>query len=74
MDQELKSVLDKALSMSQANRAFIADRLIDSLDVNMDHDVEAAWQKLIEKRIAEAERGEAEFISWEAAKKQLQGI
>ena len=72
MDQELKSVLDKALNMSHENRALIVDRLIDSLDVNTDHDVEAAWQQLIQKRIAEVERGEAKFISWEVAKEKLQ--
>jgi putative addiction module component (TIGR02574 family) len=72
MDQELKSVIDKALNMSHENRALIVDRLIDSLDVNTDHDVEAAWQQLIQKRIDEAERGEAEFISWDDAKEKLQ--
>jgi putative addiction module component (TIGR02574 family) len=72
MDQELKSVIDKALNMSHENRALIVDRLIDSLDVKTDHDVEAAWQQLIQKRIAEAEKGEAEFISWDIAKEKLQ--
>ena len=72
MDQELKSVIDKALNMSHENRALIVDRLIDSLDVNSDHDVEAAWQQLIQKRIAESERGEAKFISWDVAKEKLQ--
>jgi len=74
MDQELKNVLDKALDMSQESRVFIAERLIDSLDAQMDHDVEAAWQQEIQKRIAQAERGEAEFVSWEDAKSRLQGI
>ena len=59
--------------MSQENRAFIADQLIDSLDTRFDHNVESAWQQEIQKRIAEAEKGGAEFISWEDAKKQLQG-
>jgi len=62
MDNERKAVLEKAFSMSQENRAFIADRLIDSLDSTIDYDVEAAWQREIQKRIAAAEKGEAEFI------------
>lgn len=71
MNQELKNVLDQILNMSQENRAFIAGQLIDSLDSGKDHDIEAAWEKEIKKRIAEAEKGEAEFISWEDAKVTL---
>ncbi|UCF93566.1 MAG: addiction module protein [Desulfobacterales bacterium] len=73
MDEKLKNILEKALNMPQEQRAFIAGRLIDSLDDKVDEDVETAWQKEIQKRIASAEKGEATFMSWDEVKKRLKG-
>ncbi len=73
MNEKLKNILENALSMPQEQRAFIAGRLIDSLDENVDEDVETAWQNEIQRRIASAEKGEATFMSWEDVKKRLKG-
>jgi putative addiction module component (TIGR02574 family) len=73
MDEKLKAILENALNMPEEQRAFIAGRLIDSLDDKVDEDVETAWQQEIQKRIAGAEKGEATFISWEEVKKRLRG-
>lgn len=72
MDNELNELLNKILSMSQEQRAFLVDKLIDSLESKADLDVELAWQKEIQKRIEEAEKGQATFISWEDVKQKLQ--
>jgi hypothetical protein len=45
MDEKLKTILENALNMPQEQRAFIAGRLIDSLDDKADADVETAWQQ-----------------------------
>lgn len=71
MDREVITIIEKVLNMPQEQRAFIAERLIESLDMTSDVDIEAAWQKEIHARIAQADRGEAEFLSWEDAKKRL---
>lgn len=71
MNDHLKNVLENVLKMPYEQRAFIAGRLIDSLDEDMDADVELAWQQEIQKRIADAGRSKASFISWEDAKKRL---
>ena len=73
MDEKLKAILENALNMPEEQRAFIAGRLIDSLDDKIDEGVETAWQQEIQKRIASAEKGEATFISWEEVKKRLRG-
>ncbi|MBF0552000.1 MAG: addiction module protein [Deltaproteobacteria bacterium] len=73
MDKEVTTLLEKALNMPQHQRAFIAEQLIESLDARFDPDVETAWQQEIQARMAEAERGEADFLSWEDAKKRLRG-
>ena len=73
MNEKLKTILEDALSMPQEQRAFIAGKLIDSLDDTTDEDVETAWQNEIQKRIASAEKGVATFTSWEKVKKRLKG-
>jgi len=73
MDNKLKTILKKALNMSHEQRAFIAGRLIDSLDEKADMNIEVAWQHEIQKRIASADKGEASFMSWEKVKKRLRG-
>jgi putative addiction module component (TIGR02574 family) len=73
MDNKLKAILENVLNMPREQRAFLAGRLIDSLDDSADMDVEAAWQKEIQHRIASANKGEASFMSWEDAKKRLKG-
>lgn len=73
MNKEVKTILEKAMSMSQQQRAFIAERLIDSLEANTDTNVEKAWQQEIQKRIAEADREDVVFLSWDEARKRLRG-
>ena len=73
MNEKLKTILENALNMPQEQRAFIAGRLIDSLDDKVDANIEASWQDEIQKRIASADKGEASFMSWEAVKKRLRG-
>lgn len=73
MDINLKNVLENALNMPHEQRAFIANQLIDSLDKNIDADVEIAWQKEIQRRMADAGKGKTVFMSWEDAKTRLKG-
>ena len=63
MDKELDNLLKKALKMTLEQRGIMVTKLIDSLENDADIDVEIAWQKEIQKRIAAAEQGKAEFMS-----------
>jgi hypothetical protein len=73
MNKDVKTILDKAMSMTQQQRAFIAERLIDSLETTIDSDVEKEWQLEIQKRMADAGREDIVFMNWDEAKKRLWG-
>jgi len=71
MDVNTQELLDKALSMEAADRAFIAERLIASLDTEFDTEVELAWQQEVLKRVSELDKGKVQTISWEQVKNQI---
>lgn len=51
---DLEKIEREALSLPEAQRAFLADRLLSSLDAEVLDDIDASW-------IAEAERRYADF-------------
>lgn len=57
--------------MNSLDRAFIAERLIDSLDPEIDEDVELAWQKEVQSRANELDTGKLKTIPWEEVKTQI---
>ncbi|MEW6381194.1 MAG: addiction module protein [bacterium] len=71
MDTTVEKILEQALEMPPKDRAAIAERLILSLDVQTDHDVEVLWQQEIQQRIAEIEKGEVVCIPWEEVRDRL---
>jgi len=62
---EASELLKKALELPEKERADLAASLIDSLDPTIDHDVEAAWQEEIARRIGDIETGKVKPIPWE---------
>jgi len=67
-------VLQDALGLSEQERAEIAVRLIESLDVASDAEaaeVEAAWAAEIERRVAELDAGTVKSIPWEEVRQRL---
>lgn len=71
MNEAVEKILQEALTIPPQDRAFIAERLITSLDTVTDTDVEIAWQQEIQKRLSEIERGEVTLIPWEEVRKRL---
>lgn len=65
MSRNPHELLQEAMDLPPEARAALADSLLNSLDTEIDLDVEQAWQKEIEKRMASIEDGTAETISWE---------
>nr|VFJ46115.1 MAG: putative addiction module component, TIGR02574 family [Candidatus Kentron sp. DK] len=62
MSAILERVEQEALSLSLPERAFLADRLLSSLDGEVFDDVEAAWVLEVEKRYREYQEGRRESI------------
>jgi len=71
MTQQASELLQKALSLSEEERAELAGSLIESLDAAVDQAAEAAWNEEIARRIAELESGKAKTIPWEAVRSRI---
>ncbi|HUI78343.1 MAG TPA: addiction module protein [Bryobacteraceae bacterium] len=44
---------------------------LESLDVEVDEDTEAAWRREIERRLHEIESGAVKLMPWDEAKRRL---
>ena len=66
-------LLDQALRLPAEARAAIADSLIDSLDAEVDHDAEDAWQEEIRERIKRLDEGAVDPVPWSEARKSIVG-
>ena len=51
--------------MSAEDRARLAEELLESLDQEPESEVEAAWDREIERRVAEVESGAVKLVSAE---------
>ncbi|MBM4032242.1 MAG: addiction module protein [Planctomycetes bacterium] len=56
------AVMDDALSLPVEARVRLVDKLLRSLNSPPQEEVEEAWAKEVERRIAEDERGEVKMI------------
>lgn len=73
MDTLVEGIIAQALQMPPKIRATIAERLLSSLDLEPDMDVELAWQQEVQRRIVEVEKDEAICIPWEQVLQRLRG-
>ncbi len=67
-------VLQEALALSERERAEIAARLIESLEVTGDSeaaDVEAAWAAEIERRCVALDAGTTNTTAWDDVRRQI---
>jgi putative addiction module component (TIGR02574 family) len=74
MTEEATELLQKALALSEKERAELASTLIDSLDTVTDDNVEAAWQEEIARRVEELQSGKVKTIPWDAVRKKARAI
>jgi len=71
MPREAAQILHEALELPPEQRAALADSLLNSLDTEVDADVEQAWQDEIEQRIESVRNGTAEMVPWEEVQARL---
>lgn len=71
MVEEARKIVEQALKMPARQRAEIAQRLLESLDRQMDIGVESAWQSEIERRISDLDNGQVACIPWEEVRERL---
>ena len=71
MSTHVTELFAKASILSEEERATLAGLLIESLELEVDSDVEEAWRVEIERRVAELDSGTAETVPWEVIKAEL---
>jgi len=62
MSTLLEELSKKAQALNVEERAQLAQELLESVDRDVDPDVQAAWEAEIANRVAKYERGEAKLI------------
>jgi putative addiction module component (TIGR02574 family) len=63
MSRSAAEVLEAALALPEEQRAEVAEKLLASLDGQVDADAESEWGIEIERRLARIEAGQAKSVS-----------
>ena len=54
-----RKIIDEALQLEPTTRAFIAETLLDSLDLEQDYPISQEWLEEIRRRCADIDSGKA---------------
>ena len=71
MTTHVTELFAEASSLSESERATLAGLLIESLESEIDSNVEEAWRAEIERRLAELDSGTARTVPWETVRAEL---
>ena len=71
MISTVRDLYDKAVELSEAERAELAGLLLESLEGERDKDAEEAWAREIEHRMAEYRAGRVQTIPWQEVRARL---
>ena len=71
MNSSVSDVFDAALSLSEEDRARLAEQLVQSLDSDVDPEAADAWATEIERRLARIDAGQATTVSMDEALQRL---
>ena len=71
MTEQALELLQKALTLPEADRAALAGSLLESLDQVVDADAEIAWQSEVSRRISDLDSGKAKTVPWEELRSSL---
>ena len=69
--EQASNLLEKALTLSEEERAEVACSLIDSLDPTVDEGAASAWDQEIAQRISDLDSGRAKTVPWEEVRGRL---
>ena len=71
--KDLRRILELALKLPPEARAALAGTLLDSLDVAVDADAEAAWGLEVARRARELDTGAVRAVPWSEVRRRLSG-
>ncbi|MDA1128175.1 MAG: addiction module protein [Chloroflexi bacterium] len=61
----------QASNLDEQDRATLAGLLSESLEHEVDEDIESAWLEEIERRLGELDAESVNLVSWESVKEML---
>ena len=68
-----KKILDEAMKLEPNARAFVAETLLESLDLDQDFAVSPEWLEEIRRRCAEIDSGNATLLDGAMVLNELRG-
>jgi putative addiction module component (TIGR02574 family) len=71
MTERATQLMQKALSLSDEERADLACSLIDSLDATVDEGAESSWEQEIARRVADLDSGKAKTVPWKEVRGRI---
>jgi putative addiction module component (TIGR02574 family) len=71
MTQPALELLQKALTLSDEERAELAGSHIDSHDTTVDAETESAWNREIAQRIEDLDSEKAKTVPWEEVQRRI---
>ena len=71
MKPDVSDLLEKAMKLPSEARAALASSLIESLDEEVDKNVEEAWKTEIEDRLKQMDAGTVKLVPWAEVRKKL---
>ena len=71
MAQTVKQLLDDVLSLPDETRAYVAEVLLESLDIGDDFPISDAWRREIDKRCSEIDEGKVTLVPGDEAMARL---
>jgi putative addiction module component (TIGR02574 family) len=69
MPRDAARILKDALALPVEARAALIGPLVDSLDPQVDENVEETWREEIGRRLQEIDGGATKFVPWEEARR-----
>jgi hypothetical protein len=73
MSSEATKLLEAALKLPPEARAAMAGSLLESLDVVVDADAEAEWDRAIARRLKDLDTAPARVVAWSDARRTILG-
>ncbi len=71
MPNPVEDLFSRASILDEQDRATLAGLLLESLEHEIDKDVESAWREEIERRLGEMDSNDVVLIPWEEVKAKL---
>lgn len=71
MSSPIGELFRQASELDEHDRATLAGLLLESLEHEVDDDVESAWQEEIERRLAELDADRVKLVPWDEVKAKL---